>query len=93
MASLGVEKSFNLDKSIRRFDLVLYRKGEPYILFEFKSFNKKITDAIGYQAAGYNMKLKVPFVILSNGLHHFAYFVNHESKDVKSLDNLGFIED
>lgn len=91
-SSLGVEKQFTVLGRGRRFDLVLYRKGQPYTLFEFKSFNKKINDDTCFQAAQYNLELKVPYVVVSNGINHFAFEIEFDTSQIKTMGDLSFLD-
>ena len=91
-SSLGVEKSFKVNNVQRRYDLVLYRKAEAYVLFEFKSFKKKINNDTAFQAAQYNLQLRVPYIIISNGIVHYAFALDFENKSFTALDDLSFLE-
>jgi hypothetical protein len=90
-ASLSAEKTIALGQMSKRFDLIMNVKGVPYILFEFKSFNINITENTCRQVASYNMGLSVPYLIISNGVVHYAYQLDYKEKSIKALDNLHFI--
>jgi len=91
-SNLSVEKQILVGSVKRRFDLVLYDRGEPQVLFEFKSFNKTINEDTCMQVASYNYKLKVPYVVISNGIYHFAYKVDFVNNQVVPLQNLDFLD-
>lgn len=91
-SNLSVEKQIQVGELKKRFDLVLYNKATPFVLFEFKSFNVKITEDSCMQVATYNLDLKVPYIVISNGIEHFAYHIDFESKVAKPLDTLGFLK-
>jgi len=91
-SNLSVEKQIIVGQQKKRFDLVLYQKAEPHVLFEFKSFNIQINEDTCMQVANYNIELKVPFIVISNGIEHFAYRVNFEEKVVEPLHNLSFLK-
>lgn len=93
MASLSVEKQIKVGQFSRRYDLIAYKKGIPKVLFEFKSYNVNITDEACRQIASYNLTLSVPYLVISNGIVHFAYHLDHEMNDIKSLSNLTFLSD
>ncbi len=86
-ASIAVEKQIKLFNEAKRFDLLLYSKGIPQILFEFKSFKTKITESTCQQVAAYNFELKVPYIIISNGLKHLAYAVNFEDHSIEEINH------
>ena len=88
LGAISVEKQIDLGKDAKRSDMVVYQKGMPFMLFEFKSFKVKISERTCRQVAVYNMKLKVPYIIISNGIKHYAYHIDFENKQVDPLDTL-----
>ncbi len=88
--SLAVEKQLAGTDTKRRYDLVYYKKGEPQVLFEFKSFQTKISDQTSLQIADYNRRLRVPYLVLSNGRQHYAAFVDFVTNKVTTLAELPF---
>lgn len=90
-AALSVEKAVRVGEMNKRFDLIYNIKGAPEVLFEFKSFNVKITEKACRQVASYNLGLSVPYIIISNGIVHYAYRIDHNNKLITSLDNLDFL--
>lgn len=86
--SLSVEKMIKVGEMNKRFDLVLYVKGVPKVLFEFKSYDIPINESTCRQAASYNLKLKVPYIVLSNGIDHYAFNIDFEKNDVTQLQSI-----
>ena len=91
LASMAVEKQFILNNLSRRFDLVSFKKGEAHTLFEFKSFNKTIDNNTAYQAAQYNIELKVPYIVISNGVQHYAFNIDFASQKCEQIESLDFL--
>lgn len=89
-STLAVEKEFKVDGRSFRYDLVYFLKGEPHILFEFKSFNHKLTQEIGLQIANYNRSLNVPYLLISNGQESYLYYIDFEADLVTGLDKFPF---
>jgi len=85
---LGVEKQISVPDLVRRYDLVYFKKAVPHVLFEFKSFKIKISNATALQAAYYNLTLKVPYIVLSNGVDSYVYEVDFDSRTVKELSSI-----
>lgn len=71
---IAVEKSLTIGGKKLRFDALVYDKtGSPMVLIEFKAPQVDLTQEVFDQAAVYNFRLKVPYLLLSNGLvHHFC---------------------
>jgi hypothetical protein len=71
---IGVEVSYKPWGLKRRVDILVHnRKGEPVLIVECKSPDVPIDDTVRDQLGEYNMKFKVPFVIVTNGIRHYAF--------------------
>ena len=89
-ASMAVEKSLKIGEQDRRYDLVIYDKADPKVLFEFKRFSLPLNQEVCQQIAQYNLALKIPYLVISNGQETFAFEVNHRSGTVLPLTTLPF---
>jgi len=75
---MAVEKKVNVNGLSQRFDLLVYdRKGAPLLVAEFKAPGVAVTQAAFDQAVRYNSALKVPLILVSNGLQHFVCRVDY----------------
>ncbi len=76
---MAVEKTIIVNHMQKRFDAVIYnRQGNPAMLIEFKASKVKLTQKTMQQAAMYNLKLKVNYMIISNGNQFYCCHLNHE---------------
>ena len=83
---LGIEVLFRLNKLKRRVDILVHnRLGEAIMIVECKSTDIKIDEKVFEQIATYNMKFKVPYLVVTNGLHHYACKINHEEMKFEYL--------
>ncbi len=89
-ASMAVEKSLKIGEQDRRYDLVIYDKAEPRVLFEFKRFTLPLNQEVCQQIAQYNLALKIPYLVISNGQETYAFEVNHLKGTVEPLSSLPF---
>ena len=87
-ASMSVEKQLIVTGLKRRFDLVLYKKSQPFILFEFKAPEQPLNSDVGLQAAQYNQILQVPYIVISNGISSYCFHVDAEKKEVEAVEAL-----
>jgi len=77
---MAVEKKVNVNGHPRRFDLLIYRRdGQPLLIAEFKAPGVKISQDTFDQVVRYNMALQVEFVVVSNGLQHFACQIDYRN--------------
>lgn len=78
---IAIERAFTIHGLIRRFDLVIFDKStHPILLAEFKGPAIKITQSTFDQIARYNMQLKVPYSLISNGTNHYCFHIDDEKK-------------
>jgi hypothetical protein len=80
MALISVEKSFLVDGLQKRYDAVVYNRDfQPSLLVECKAPSVPIDQLVFDQAARYNRTLKVPFMLVSNGLTHILAKVDDQA--------------
>ncbi len=91
-SSLSVERSIKVGSLTKRFDLVLYKKAMPFVLFEFKSFKVGLDSMSVEQAAIYNIELRAPYLLISNGVEHLAYKIDHTTSEIHTLNSLSFLD-
>ena len=76
---MGVERMIKYNNLQTRADIILYNKeGIPTMIVECKAPNVKITQDTFNQIAKYNFKLKVQFLVVTNGLQHFCCEMDYE---------------
>ncbi len=76
---LQVEAALSYNSRSYRADIVGYnRRGNPLIIVECKAAEVEITQGIFEQIARYNLVLKVPYLLVSNGRQHFFCRLNAE---------------
>jgi len=86
---LSVEKAFNLNGVVLRYDIVAYSKmGTPLLLVECKAPEVRISPTTFDQIAVYNIQLKVPFLYVSNGVEHFPCEVDYTKSTMVFLKDL-----
>lgn len=86
-ALLGVEVMFSMNSLNRRVDIMAYnRLGNPLLAVECKAPGIKITPAVFDQLAEYNMKFRLSYLVVTNGITHFACRINWED------GSYGFLE-
>ena len=78
---ISVERAFNINGLLRRFDLVIFdRSTHPILLAEFKAPDIKINQSTFDQIAHYNMQLQVPYSLISNGDKHYCFQIDDAEK-------------
>lgn len=81
-----IEKSLSLNTLSKRADILVYGKdGEPKMLVECKAAGIKINHGVFEQIARYNLIFKVKYLFVTNGINHFSFKVNFETREIKAL--------
>ena len=89
MGLMGVEKMVKYNALKTRADIVLYTtEGKAKMIVECKAPNVKITQDTFNQIAKYNFKLKVPFLVVTNGMQHFCCRMDYKNNSISFLDNI-----
>ncbi|MFT4534565.1 MAG: hypothetical protein ACJA1A_002885 [Saprospiraceae bacterium] len=83
---IQVEKGLNVNGLRRRFDVVVFdQKFLPYLLVECKSHTVPISQDTFDQIANYNIELRAPYLLVTNGIQTFCSELNFENKNITNL--------
>jgi hypothetical protein len=70
---IGVEVVFKLNELTRRADILVYnRTGNPVLIVECKAPEIKINNKVFDQIVSYNIRFRLDYIIVTNGLDHYA---------------------
>ena len=64
---IAVEKEITVGELKKRFDILVYRNAEPWMVIECKETNVALTETVLKQVLNYNITLQTSFIIISNG--------------------------
>ena len=86
---IAIEKEFKLNNLSKRSDTVVYNKmGKPFLIVEFKAPDVKIDQKVFDQIARYNMKLKVNYLMVSNGMEHYCCMLDYSKNSYVFLKEI-----
>ena len=86
---MGVEKMIKYNSLKTRADIVLYNtEAMPTMIVECKAPNMKITQDAFNQIARYNFKLKVKYLVVTNGKQHFCCAMDYDKNEINFLGDL-----
>ena len=86
---IQVEASFRLNSMMRRADiLVCDRSGQPAMIVECKAPQVRITQPIFDQVINYNFSYGVSYLVVTNGITHFAGRIDRQAKTFVLLDHI-----
>ncbi len=84
-----VEASLIYNGMKKRFDLLAYNAdGKPVAVVECKAPSVEITQRVFDQVAMYNKTLGVAYVMVTNGINHYACHIDHSGKTFKFLPEI-----
>lgn len=73
-ASIAIEKALKLNDTLKRFDIVVFNRNlQPFLVIECKAPYIPLDQAVVEQALRYNLILKAPYVMISNGVSDYVY--------------------
>jgi len=86
---MAVEKALKVNNMTKRTDIVQYDKtGKAVIIIECKAPHIKIDENTFSQAAMYNMKMKVDYLIMTNGISHYCGKIDYEKNSLVYLKDI-----
>jgi len=86
---IRIEASFRLHSMLRRADILIHdRAGEPVMIVECKAPQVKISQEVFDQVINYNFSYGVRYLVVSNGIEHFAGKIDRETRTFALLDHI-----
>ncbi|TWV15060.1 type I restriction enzyme HsdR N-terminal domain-containing protein [Bacteroidaceae bacterium HV4-6-C5C] len=86
---LANEVQISLNGTKKRCDTVLYgRDFTARMIIEYKAPDVEITQAVFNQITRYNMVLKVDYLIVSNGIHHYCCRMDYNNNSYFFLKDI-----
>lgn len=87
---LANEVAITLNSTSRRCDTVLYSPQglRPQMIVEYKAPHIRITQKVFDQIVRYNSVLRVPYLIVSNGLTHYCCHIDYTTPRVTFLPTI-----
>lgn len=83
------EVSLSLNNTSRRSDTVVYdAHAHPLVIVEYKAPTVKITQKTFDQIVRYNMALRSPYLIVSNGMTHYCCAIDYATHSYRFLPEI-----
>lgn len=78
---IGIEVPVRVNGMNQRIDALLYdSRGNPFLMVECKRPSTVITQETFDQIARYNQQLNAKLLLVTNGIDHYCFQVNHSRK-------------
>lgn len=89
MRRIAVERQIQVHQLKKRCDILIFNENyEPHFLIECKAPQVPINEKVFEQIANYNIPLKVPYLLVSNGIATYCCKINHEQESFEFLGQL-----
>ncbi len=87
---IAVEKEIKLGDLKKRFDIVVYDSNtKPWMIVECKEMNVTLDKSVLDQVLRYNISLKVPYLIITNGRYCMALKLeNNSMNEINALPDI-----
>ena len=86
---IGNEVSITLNGTKKRCDSVVYGcNAQPTMILEYKAPQIEITQHVFEQISRYNIKLRVKWLIVSNGLQHYCCQIDYENSTYQFIEDI-----
>lgn len=86
---IAIERSIIMNTMSRRPDVLIHdRKGSAVMIIECKAPEVKISQIAFDQIARYNAVLKVPHLVVTNGLEHYCCQMDYMANTYKFLQDI-----
>lgn len=86
---IRTEASFKLHSMMRRADILIHgRAGEPVMIVECKAPTVKINQEVFDQVINYNFSYGVRYLVVTNGITHFAGKIDRKRHSFTLLDHI-----
>ena len=86
---INVEKVVLINGLKKRYDIVVFNPdGSLALVVECKAPKVKISQSVFDQIARYNLALKAPYLMVTNGLNHYFCTMNHDLESFEFLETL-----
>jgi hypothetical protein len=73
----------------KRSDILVHdRCGDPVLIVECKSPDVKVDQGVFDQIALYNLKFKVPYLVVTNGMHHYCCKYSEDKGSYEFLEEI-----
>lgn len=72
-ALTAVERQLKVGSLTKRFDIVLFKNDEPFLIVECKEMNAPLDTEVMMQALRYNSELKAPYLAITNGVYTYLF--------------------
>jgi len=84
---INIEMGLQVNELQKRCDILIYNeKMDPFLLVECKAPSVNVSQATFRQIANYNLPLKVPYLLVTNGLVNYCCRMDYENESFEFVN-------
>ncbi len=86
---IQIERQLKVNKRLKRTDILVFNQEmQPWLLVECKAPNIKINEAVMKQISIYNLELRVPYLMVSNGIDTYCCKMDYEARSYDFIEQI-----
>lgn len=86
VSRISVEREIKVNALRRRYDIAIHdNTGHPWLLVECKAPGFRLDQSVMDQIALYNMELRVPYLIVTNGIESHGFHIHFDSRSFEPI--------
>jgi hypothetical protein len=86
---ISLERGLKVNTLQKRFDVLIYDMSmQPYLLVECKAPQIAVDQKVFEQISIYNSSLKVPYLVVSNGISSYCCAIDHKAESFRFMDHI-----
>ena len=89
LSLMTVEQPLKYHSMNKRADIICYNElGKKILMVECKAPTVKLNQLVFDQIARYNFELKLPFLVVTNGINHYCCAIDHHNLRYEFFENI-----
>lgn len=89
LSLMTVEQPLKYHSMNKRADIICYNElGKKILMVECKAPTVKLNQLVFDQIARYNFELKLPFLVVTNGINHYCCAIDHYNLRYEFIENI-----
>lgn len=86
---INIEMGLQVNALQKRCDILVYDQDmQPFLLVECKAPTVKVSQATFRQIANYNLPLRVPYLLVTNGMVNYCCRMNYEDESFEFVNEI-----
>jgi len=85
ISHISVERAITLNGLTKRYDIVVYKEGKPWMVVECKAPHIPLTQEVMEQAGRYNQTLNAEIIGVTNGIEQKFFKIDFKANEITPI--------